>query len=89
MLIARTLERLLEWLTLWEEGDDAKVVVGVAVAELVTELTVAEADAILLPEVADVVDMGGVPVKRAFAAVGITPLASPLMRLQKSGRRPD
>ena len=46
-------------------------------------------DVALVPEVADVVDVGSVAVKRAVAAAGNTSLASLLMRVQKSGRRPD
>ena len=78
-------------------GDKTKVVVGVASGELameldetaLPELTVPEADAGLVPEVADVVGVGGVAVKRAVAAVVNKSLASPVMRVQKSGRRPD
>ena len=110
MLIASTLERLLEKLPLGEDEDDIEAGVGVASAVMVVdaeeaaavmvveldklrvtidELTAVEADAALVPEVADVVDVGGVAVKRAVAAVGNTSLASRLMRVQKSGRRPD
>ena len=126
MLIASTLERLLEKLPLGEDEDDIEVGVEVAIVVMVIEdvtevgvvasalmvvdaeeaeavmvaeldelrvtleeLAAVEADAAVVPEVADVVDVGGVAVKRAVAAVGNTALASRLMRVQKSGRRPD
>ena len=97
MLIASTFERLLEELWLGGSEVDTEVGVEVAIAVMVTgldrltleELIAVEADAGLVPEVADLVDVGGVAVKRAVAAVGNTSLASPLMRVQKSGRRPD
>lgn len=91
MLIATTLERSREEVPL---GEDA---VGVAIAELVVELvsmtieelTIVENGDVLAAEVVDVAGIGGVAVKRAVAAVRNTSLASPLMRVQKSGRRLD
>ena len=91
ILIASTLERSLEEVPLGED------VGGVAIAELVVELdsvtieelTMEETGGVLAAEVVDVAGMGGVAVKRAVAAVRNTSLASPLMRVQKSGRRLD
>ena len=56
---------------------------------VVEEPTMVETGGVLAAEVADVGGMGGVVVKRAVAAVRNTSLASPLMRVQKSGRRLD